>query len=52
LPGERNFDFLFGKKLMGEFADAVVASLGLDDWRAKANVAKLDGLLVLWRARE
>jgi protease IV len=31
-------------------ADAVLASLGLDALRQKAEVAKLDGLLVLWRA--
>jgi protease IV len=30
--------------------DAVLASLGLDAFRQKAEVAKLDGLLVLWQA--
>jgi protease IV len=29
---------------------AVVEALGLEGWRAKADVAKLEGLLVLWRA--
>jgi protease IV len=31
-------------------SDAVLESLGLDAFRQKAEVAKLDGLLVLWRA--
>ncbi len=31
-------------------ADTILASLGLDGLRQKAEVAKLDGMLVLWRA--
>ncbi len=31
-------------------ADTILASLGLDGLRQKAEVVKLDGLLVLWRA--
>ena len=31
-------------------ADTIITSLGLESLRQKADVAKLDGLLVLWRA--
>jgi hypothetical protein len=44
--GEAQFYIPVGKAAV----DSVLASLGLDRLRAKADAAKLDGLLVLWRA--
>lgn len=40
--GEAQFYIPVGK--------AVIQALGLDGWSAKADAARLDGLLVLWRA--
>jgi protease IV len=44
LPGEGEFDFLFGQSFMGWVADLT----GIDSLRRKVDAAKLDGLLVLW----
>jgi predicted transcriptional regulator len=44
--GEAQFYIPVGQAVV----DSVLASLGLDRLRAKADAAKLDGLLVLWRA--
>jgi protease IV len=46
LGNKPKFNVSWGKAA----ADTVLASLGLDGLRQKAEVAKLDGLLVLWRA--
>ena len=48
-PRERD-EGLFGMPLGQATIDGLLASLGLDNLRTKADAANLDGLLVLWRA--
>jgi protease IV len=48
LPNEGRFDFLFGHSLAGWLATLT----GLDGLRSTVDAARLDGLLVLWRAGE